>query len=319
MSEGDLDVVGDANSSDVAAKEKDLKQDAGQQLALARSRMGLSVDQVAEHLKLSPKQIQAIEANAFNLLPEMVIVRGFIRSYAKLVKLDAQALLVTLPAVAAHNRPAEADFRPTLATPFLESKTRFLARSDQTNRKYLIGAILLGLAALVFVGVQKLEQTEWFARQLASFNAPVAAPTTEPVPASVAAESVQVSQPASLPVANQIQPEKSLTEILQAPASAVKETPAEAEPAPVKEVQTTVPDNALTLKFRQDSWVQVKKENGEVLASRLFKAGSEEKFDLSLPLQLRIGNAAGVDVVVRGAAMPVAVNKETNVINLNIK
>ncbi|MBR7778193.1 helix-turn-helix domain-containing protein [Undibacterium rugosum] len=318
MSEGDLDVVGDVNSSDVAAKETDLKQDAGRQLAQARSRMGLSVEQVAEHLKLSPKQIQAIEDNAFNLLPEMVIVRGFIRSYAKLVKLDAQALLASLPATAGY-RQAEADFRPTLATPFLESKTRFLARSDQTNRHYLVGAVLLGLAALLFVAVQKLEQTEWFARQLASFHAPVTQPVTEPAPASVVSESVVASQPSTSPSVNPAQPEKSLTEILQAPASVAKDVPAEVEAAPVKDVQTPAQDNVLTLKFRQDSWVQVKKENGEVLASRVFKAGSEEKFDLSLPLQLRIGNAAGVDVVVRGAAMPVAVNKETNVINLNIK
>ena len=66
---------------------------AGEQLAAARANRGLSITEIAQHLKLSPWQVEALEAGDYRRLPSPVFVRGFIRNYARLVKLDPAGLL----------------------------------------------------------------------------------------------------------------------------------------------------------------------------------------------------------------------------------
>ncbi len=56
----------------------------------------------------------------------------------------------------------------------------------------------------------------------------------------------------------------------------------------------------LVLKFRQDCWVEVKRVNGNVLLSRLLKAGETETVPMNEPVQLVVGNVAGVDATLRG-------------------
>ena len=63
----------------------------------ARERLGLSVADVANQIKFAPRQIEALEADDFKRLPEATFLRGFIRSYAKIMQLDAQKLLAALP------------------------------------------------------------------------------------------------------------------------------------------------------------------------------------------------------------------------------
>ena len=59
----------------------------GGALRLAREKSGLTIHDIASRLKISPKQIIAIESDDFAALPESTIVRGFIRNYAKLLKI----------------------------------------------------------------------------------------------------------------------------------------------------------------------------------------------------------------------------------------
>lgn len=69
----------------------------GAMLRAARERAGLSLTDVAGHLKFAPRQIEALEADDFIHLPEMPFVRGFVRNYAKLLQIDSAPLLVALP------------------------------------------------------------------------------------------------------------------------------------------------------------------------------------------------------------------------------
>ena len=62
----------------------------------ARVALGLTIADVAQSIKFSPRQIETIERNDFDLLPGTTFVRGFIRSYAKLLRLDEQVLLAML-------------------------------------------------------------------------------------------------------------------------------------------------------------------------------------------------------------------------------
>ena len=59
-----------------------------QRLREAREAAGLSVVDVAHHLKLTPRQVEAMEAGDLAHLPGPAFARGFIRNYARLLHLD---------------------------------------------------------------------------------------------------------------------------------------------------------------------------------------------------------------------------------------
>lgn len=85
--------------------------DAGAMLRAARDAAGLSVQQVAQRLKLTVRVIEAIEANDRRGIPAMVYLRGYARSYARLLGMDPEPLLV------AYAREATEPSQPVMAQP----------------------------------------------------------------------------------------------------------------------------------------------------------------------------------------------------------
>ncbi|MFZ6753168.1 helix-turn-helix domain-containing protein [Undibacterium sp. Dicai25W] len=327
----------------VEEKSVELLDTAGAKLSAARQQLGLSLEQVAEQLKLSHRQVLAMESNEFDKLPKMVIVRGFVRSYAKLLRVDPAPIIACLPGEVS-SVELDTDLRPTLATPFLESKSHFLGRTENHNKKYMLGAGILAVAALLFVLAQHFEQAEWFKLLFAHSDA--AKPVVEQVSASLPqvdnvtlpASQIDVFPPdvvaqagtvvervaASEAVVTQVAPPPTpVTEVKSVQSSLMPATnvvvPASSASVVASSGSALSANNKLHLKFRQDSWLQVKKESGEVITSHLARAGTEEFFDVKEPVQLRLGNAHGVDAVLRGVALEIVPPKDTNVVNLSVK
>ncbi|MBV5324336.1 MAG: helix-turn-helix domain-containing protein [Rhodospirillaceae bacterium] len=48
----------------------------GAQLAAQREALGLTVEQIADQLKLATRQVRALEAGDYDALPNMAVVRG---------------------------------------------------------------------------------------------------------------------------------------------------------------------------------------------------------------------------------------------------
>src|SRR5689334_23402695 len=65
----------------------------GVRLAQTRQAQNLSAADVARQLKLSVWQVEALEAGRYQQLPGPIFVRGFIRNYARILKLDPEELL----------------------------------------------------------------------------------------------------------------------------------------------------------------------------------------------------------------------------------
>ncbi len=65
----------------------------GAQLRAARENQAYSVAEVAERLFLSSSQVNAIEQGNYDSLPAEVFVKGYLRSYAKLLQLDPALIL----------------------------------------------------------------------------------------------------------------------------------------------------------------------------------------------------------------------------------
>lgn len=67
----------------------------GQQLAVLRQQQGYTIDYVASKLHLRVRIIELIEAGDFNLLPEAVFVKGYLRAYAKLLDISPDPFLTS--------------------------------------------------------------------------------------------------------------------------------------------------------------------------------------------------------------------------------
>ncbi|WP_369602444.1 RodZ domain-containing protein [Hahella sp. SMD15-11] len=62
-------------------------------MARARQAQGLSTRQVADRLHIIPRYVEALEKSQFDLLPGEVFIKGYVRAYAELLKLDPAPLL----------------------------------------------------------------------------------------------------------------------------------------------------------------------------------------------------------------------------------
>ncbi len=89
---------------------------AGALLRVARESAGMSIDAVASHLKLAPRQVKALEDGDYSHLPGRTFVRGFVRNYARLVHLDAEQVLSALPGGTAAPALEAPTLQPTAQT-----------------------------------------------------------------------------------------------------------------------------------------------------------------------------------------------------------
>jgi cytoskeleton protein RodZ len=271
----------------------------------ARERLGLSVADVAGQIKFAPRQIEALEADDFQHLPEMAFVRGFVRSYARILQLEPQSLLALLP-------------QPEFIVPALKSDSVEApfpsARSAYQQNLILLGAalVLAVLATIFIVWHYTTPQVQIEATQVekeAETEAP-SATGMQSAPVSLVAETGLTLPPASAVLPASPAP------VLQAPPAApVLQPPAmpkvsasqpvpQAPPAnpanPAIPPNTTAPTGALRLSFGDESWVEVRDKNGRMLLSQNNPRGSELRLDGQAPLSLVIGRASTVQLYYRG-------------------
>jgi cytoskeletal protein RodZ len=74
-----------------------------EQLRQAREQQDLNVYQVAEITKIKTDHIRALEAGEYDMFSAPVYIRGFVRTYAKALKLDAVQIISALEAELGQN------------------------------------------------------------------------------------------------------------------------------------------------------------------------------------------------------------------------
>ncbi|MEQ1526737.1 MAG: RodZ domain-containing protein [Gallionella sp.] len=115
----------------------------GSVLRKAREALGLSVGDVANQIKFAPRQIEALEADDFSAKPESTFLRGFVRSYGRLLHLDEATLFALLPEIKMN----------TLSAAPVPNQTIFPTAQSNLRKHNLIwmsGALLLVAIAIGF-------------------------------------------------------------------------------------------------------------------------------------------------------------------------
>jgi cytoskeleton protein RodZ len=116
----------------------------GEVLAEARAAKKLSQQDVSNHLRFSVKQVNALENNQFDALPDAMITRGFIRNYARYLDLDAEPLLESFKARRPSKSPGPVSVQST-------SYRVMSGKDSQPWLKYILSSILVLLFLLAWI------------------------------------------------------------------------------------------------------------------------------------------------------------------------
>jgi len=289
----------------------------------------LGIADVARHLKLSTTQVEALETGDFQRLPGAVFVRGFLRNYARLLKLDADALLKLVSA----DLPREELSPP--APPSQEIPFPSAAPRRWPAYAFALGALVVALAAYEFFpsGSEPAKAPVAEAPGAPAPQGAPGAPATDaaagpPETASPAAPSDGGARPAperpgepaaarqpagavtgegpqaTMPVATNAAP-------AQDTQPAAKSAAREEEPAPG--------ERQVYMVFEKASWVEIRDRSGKAIFSQLNPPGTEQRVNGRPPLAVVVGNAHGVRLTYDERPVNLALHTKVDVARLTLQ
>ncbi len=285
-------------------------------LKLQREKLGLSLHDIASQLRLSVKQINAIEMDQYEQLPHPSIARGFIRNYAKILKIDAEPILQAYNALVPNAQPQSFTVQSTANASIVigENKNSF-------SIKLFTGILIFfGLTvSLFFYYKQNIKPST--SEEITSLNAQVLAQknptesTTAPVEFALPAAERQPDTTESSLTPDVPADTTSTTPVIlpeqNAPTnptgkiatSVSTEVPA-AEPKPqIESAPTAVPNNTeLHIQANEETWINITDTHGNEIYSKVIPMGSSETFSAKAPLNVVVGNATGTVLTVNGQA-----------------
>ncbi|MDD3353772.1 RodZ domain-containing protein [Zoogloea sp.] len=299
--------------SSASTQDQEAAVRAGLTLRQAREAQGMSVAEVAHTLKLNLRQIHALESGQFEALPGHAFIRGFLRNYARLLKIDPTPLMEGLVAPAAM---AGVELAPASNA---EGALPQVGRG-RFRRSVLPGALAaLGLFGIVLAGWYYDTQRSKPAQDLAA-GLPPSAQGAEAE--AVAGDPASISgSPAGVMPAVTAAEEGALAPPVSPQMAPSVEAPAAVAPLTAADMGAgrTEGGDTLIFEFAQDAWVEIKDKNGRIVFSQLGKAGARQEVKGQLPLALVIGNARHVKLQRNGAPVDLALSTKATVARLKLE
>lgn len=167
-----------------------VSEPAGQQLKRAREQKGLSVSAVADAQHLRPAVIHAIEAGDYEQIDSELFLKGYVRTYARQVDLDPDAVIATLDKELEPLRQQRAEAEELNPLVDIERRRR------QKRRIAKLLFFVLVIVIVVFAGLRFLENADTTFGPDEPANSEPASETSEPVePENGDSESVGDSEP----------------------------------------------------------------------------------------------------------------------------
>jgi cytoskeleton protein RodZ len=263
-------------------------------LRAAREGRGLSAADIAQRLKFSTRQVEALESDDYASLNGTTMVKGMIRGYARLVGVEPEPVLASFQR---RHVPSE------VVVDLRSERIPFPDGAQKGNRAYLILSVLIVIAAAGVI-------YEWqFAPGLFSPEPASVKIDTPPVssvpaneqagaeaPSAVAAPAPvvvvpPVMVPAPAPLAAPVNPMPGTSGGLPLPSTPLARYDASAGQGAQA---TRAAEARIRLEFGKDAWVEIRDRGGRMLLSQMNPAGSERMVEGRPPFELVIGNAPNV-------------------------
>ena len=278
----------------------------GRVLAAAREAQGIPAAEMAGRLRLHPRQLDALEHERLEELPSAPFVRGYVRSYAKELKIDPAPLLSALGA----RLPAPATLGLSAPTGLAMTEVR-RAGVERASRLMVIGGTVVALVILAIVGWIASTRMKPAASPAQPASAPTAPAPAAPVPAAevaaAAAPTASTSSATTVPnesVSGAPGAAAGLSPAITSSVPPVTSAAPEPSPAPasVAPMPPTPAVSGLRLQVSgKPSWIEVTDADGRVVFVGTLSSGAEQVLaNLKPPLRLTVGNASTVTVTYRG-------------------
>ncbi len=259
----------------------------GQRLRQAREAKGLSLEDVFDKTKLRPSIVEAIEQERWKELPAPAFVKGFLRTYVKLLEIDEREIIELYDTrVPKDNRPFEA-----------------ILTKRQTRKTGWAVAIVIMIAVFAI--------TYWWIKQPPpSISNHERAPVIEKqVSKEKSNEKVQFTmatgekdkqvekteQSESLNTVPEAADQSDVVRLTEKPVSE------QAEPQTEKTVAVvdTEPNLVLKALVKERTWMRIKTDGGQA-KEYIFDPGSRPIWKAQKIFDIMIGNAAGIELELNG-------------------
>lgn len=268
-------------------------QTLGEFLRKKREEQSLTLEQVTTETKVSPRMLKALEEDRLEKVPSEVFALGFVRAYARYLKLNPEEVL------SRYRDQISAFYRQAEEEEMGGDSSREVVQPEWPKqlRAVLTG---LGLVALVAAGVYG-----WIYWQQAApgphlngvVRPSVVASDKDhlsgmipPVPEDSELDSLELS--VNLPQSDPAFPPGTMME---------EEVPPEDRPAPPVSAQR---DLTLVIEALEESWI-VANIDGQGIKEVLLRPGEKVRWSAQERFVLTIGNAGGVRLVYNGEPLEI--------------
>lgn len=295
----------------------------GEYLRRERELRGVSLAKIYEATRVPMKFLEAIEADSLEGLPHKAFVKGFIRSYCKVLGLDENDAVLRYE-VYLKEREAEtlSDERKAVSGPSRAKKNAQSTpvRLPKKLRTYaFVAAAVLIIAAAYAVSLKKDAPVEVEAEDASGITAVEdadAPPSLSPA----------LPEPSAMPVSPAGPPEKTAPEA--APKAVVAPSPAKARPEKAVEKDAreqaasvnaeAAPKSIHTLTARASEmvWIKIGIDGGEP-KEVLLREGERFTWTGAEGFSVVVGNAGGVTLTYNGSELP-ALGSQGEVIMLEL-
>lgn len=270
----------------------EIKRGSGSILTAARKLQNKTVEEIADELNLSVTQIRTIESDQSEGLPEPTYVRGYIRSYARLLGLDADDVL-------------EHYLNPNWQKGArLDDMPRDIGSADESRSGGFFTPVKIVVLLLIAGAIAYLLLS-------GKLNGLVSSPNQPASSSSSSASNVAPNQTlannaesqSNVIVANETPDTDDTIASTTENVGTENETINESAPADASE-------NSLTLNFNDTSWVDIRDGNGERLAYKSYAKGEVLTVSSDTQMSVFLGNAKAVSADLNGVPYDISQYRE---------
>ena len=287
---------------------------AGALLFKERRRQGLSLGDISRQLKLSVRQVEALERDDYSGYKSPVFIHGFIRNYAKLLGLDPEPLIratdsilvpPAIPAVAQRGQERSQSARP-------EDRKHFFWPAA-------VVMLVIAIAGTVYFGGRRAQDSVR--------SVPTALARDASAQASRAANEAKTGADAKPAIdtkpAIESAARSAVKPVPKAPAKVEAKAGSADNGLPIEPNAVVAPESAgrvtVRMIFEQESWVEIKDHTGNIIFGQLNSAGSRRSVSGEPPLSVVVGNAAGVRLFQGDKSIDLAPHTRVDVARLKLE
>lgn len=311
---------------------------AGDLLRRAREAQGLTLDQLANQIKVSPQKLEALEQGLYERLGDSNFTRALAMTVCRTLRIDASEILAGLPAARLHALSQE---KPAINAPFRDHRSvpALFDRGHRLNLRALLAPkwsaplALLAAAAVIYALPDTIEWPTWLGSASGSSAETSLASTegeasSQPSSIQVAADlPVVTAVPEAASAATAIQASDAVTTVTASSPAVPGSAPASEADAPVPAINPTPlpPAGAaatvspVRIVLTDNSWLEVVDGSGAKLFSRIAKAGEALELQGQAPFKVRIGNASAVQVSYKGQPVSLTDITRNNTARVELK